>query len=207
MTGPHTPCSALFDLARELRPKPITPVPYGFIANIHTAFMQKVFDISQWKRKSHIKHNYELDDLRTGFEIAEGYRIGHGLEASFHSNVGDGGLFLQRPFRCLLCSIISKGPIQDASMPLGMALIKVVQWGQRHYRNDQSTPACNGSANPRFLRPGYAGFPIYKPLVWFLAMQPLFFIFAQRPTRRTPKAKNFTRSWSNGRDVTVAYIC
>ena len=54
---------------------------------------------------------------------------------------------------------------------------------------------------------GYAGFPIYKPLVWFLAMQPLFFIFALRPTWRTPKAKNFMRSWSNGRDVTVAYIC
>ena len=73
MTGPHTPCSSLFDLARELRPKPITPVPYGFIANIHTAFMQKVFYISQCEWKSHIKHHCELDDLRTGFEIAKGY--------------------------------------------------------------------------------------------------------------------------------------
>ena len=77
MTGPHTPCSALFDLASELRPKPIPPVPYGFIANIHTAFMQKVLDISQLKRKSHIQHHCKLDDLRASFEIAGGYWIWH----------------------------------------------------------------------------------------------------------------------------------
>jgi len=34
-----------------------------------------------------------LDDLGAGFEIAERYWIRHGLEASFHSNVRQGGLF------------------------------------------------------------------------------------------------------------------
>ena len=47
MTGLHSPCPALFDLTCELRAKPMPPVPYGFIAYIHTAFMQEVFDISK----------------------------------------------------------------------------------------------------------------------------------------------------------------
>jgi hypothetical protein len=34
-------------MACELRAKPMPPVPYGFIAHIDTAFMQKVFYISQ----------------------------------------------------------------------------------------------------------------------------------------------------------------
>jgi hypothetical protein len=34
-----------------------------------------------------------LDDLWTGFEIAEGYKIGHGIEVNFQDAVGQGGLF------------------------------------------------------------------------------------------------------------------
>jgi len=40
-----------------------------------------------------MKHNCKLDDLRTGFEVAEGYSIWHVLEANFHSIVGQGRLF------------------------------------------------------------------------------------------------------------------
>jgi hypothetical protein len=54
------------------------PVPNRFIAHIYTAFMQKVFYISQRKWKPYIQHNCKLDDLRAGFEIAERYSIGHG---------------------------------------------------------------------------------------------------------------------------------
>ena len=53
------------------------PVPNRFIAHIGTALMQKVFYISQQKWKPHIQHNCKLDDLRAGFEIAEGYWFGN----------------------------------------------------------------------------------------------------------------------------------
>jgi len=37
--------------------------------------------------------NCKADDLGTGFEIAEGYWIWHGLEANFQIAIGQGGLF------------------------------------------------------------------------------------------------------------------
>jgi len=46
---------------------------------------------SVWK--PYIMHNCVLDDLGTGFEIAEGYRIGHGLDANTPHSAGQGGLF------------------------------------------------------------------------------------------------------------------
>ena len=42
--------------------------------------------------KSHTQHNCKLDDLRTGFEIAKGYWIGHGLDANTQHAVGQGVL-------------------------------------------------------------------------------------------------------------------
>ena len=47
MTGLHTPCTELFDLACKLRAKPMPPVTNGFIAYVHASFMQEVFHISQ----------------------------------------------------------------------------------------------------------------------------------------------------------------
>ncbi len=69
------------------------PVPNGFIAYIYASFMQKVFYISERERKSYIQHDCKLDDLRAGFEIAKGYRIGHVTEVNFQDAVGQGGLF------------------------------------------------------------------------------------------------------------------
>ena len=43
--------------------------------------------------KSHIQHHRKLDDLRTGFEVAEEYRIGHASEVNFQSPIGKGSLF------------------------------------------------------------------------------------------------------------------
>ena len=43
--------------------------------------------------KPYMKDNCELDDLRTGFKIAEGYRIRHCLDANTQHAVGQGGLF------------------------------------------------------------------------------------------------------------------
>ena len=42
---------------------------------------------------SHTQHDCKLDNLRAGFEIAEGYKIGHGPDANIHHAVGQGGLF------------------------------------------------------------------------------------------------------------------
>ena len=69
------------------------PVPNGFIAYIHASFMQQVFYISKRERKSYIQHDCKLDDLWTGFEVAERYRIGHVTEVNFQDAVGQGGLF------------------------------------------------------------------------------------------------------------------
>ena len=68
----HAPCPTLLDLACELRAKPMPPVTNRFIAYVHASLMQKIFYISQREWKPHIQHNGKLDDLRTGFEIAEG---------------------------------------------------------------------------------------------------------------------------------------
>ena len=47
-------------------------IPYESMAFVNVSFMQEVFNISQRKWKSYIQHNCKLDDLRAGFEIAEG---------------------------------------------------------------------------------------------------------------------------------------
>ena len=45
---------------------------------------------SVWK--PYMKHNCKLDVLGTGFEIAKGYWIGHGLEATFPIDIRQGDL-------------------------------------------------------------------------------------------------------------------
>ena len=37
------------------------------------------------------KNNCELDDLRAGFEIAEGHRLGHFAEVNFQDAIGEVG--------------------------------------------------------------------------------------------------------------------
>ena len=49
-------------------------------------------ELSNFER-AHLQHNCKLDDLRTGFEIAKGYRIGHVTEVNFQDVVRQGGLF------------------------------------------------------------------------------------------------------------------
>ena len=95
MMGLHSPCPALLDLACELRTETMPPVPNRFIAHIDTAFMQKVFYISQWEWEPHIQHNCKLDNLRAGFEIAERYWFVHSWVANVQHAVGQGGLFWQ----------------------------------------------------------------------------------------------------------------
>ena len=69
------------------------PAPNGFIAYVHASFMQQVFYISKRERKSHIQHNCKLDDLRTGFEIAEGNMFRHSWIANYQASPQQGSLF------------------------------------------------------------------------------------------------------------------
>ena len=72
MSGMHSPCPALLDVACKLKAKPMPPILDGFLAHVYASLMQEIFNIPQRERKPHIQHNSKLDDLRAGFEIAEG---------------------------------------------------------------------------------------------------------------------------------------
>ena len=60
---------ALLDVAYKLKARPMLD---GFLAHVYASLMQEIFNIPQRERKPHIQHNSKLDDLRAGFEIAEG---------------------------------------------------------------------------------------------------------------------------------------
>jgi hypothetical protein len=47
ITRLQAPCSSLFDLACELRAKPVPPVADRFIAYIHAKLMKQVFYVPQ----------------------------------------------------------------------------------------------------------------------------------------------------------------
>ena len=47
------------------------------MTNLHTAFVQYVFDIPQRQREPDIEHHGQSDDLWTGFEVLEGRAFGH----------------------------------------------------------------------------------------------------------------------------------
>jgi hypothetical protein len=67
----QAPGPSLFNFACELRAKPVPPVPDRFIAHIYTTLMKQVLHISQREWESDIQHDSKLDNLWTGFEVAE----------------------------------------------------------------------------------------------------------------------------------------
>ena len=71
VTGLHTPCPALFDLACEVIAKPVPQVANRFIAYIYSRFMKQVFYIPKSDWKSHIHHDCKIDNFKTGFEVVE----------------------------------------------------------------------------------------------------------------------------------------
>ena len=93
----HTPCPTFFEVTCQPRAKPVPPVENKFTAYVHASFMQKVFHVSQWERKPHIKHNCKLDNLRTGFEVAEWNSISHSWGAYSRIDFRQSGLFWLSP--------------------------------------------------------------------------------------------------------------
>jgi len=49
------------DIAGEQRAKPVPPKPKRLMADLNTAFMQQIFDISKRKRISNLHHNRQPD--------------------------------------------------------------------------------------------------------------------------------------------------
>jgi hypothetical protein len=69
------------------------------MAYVHATFMKKVFHIPQREWKPYIKHNCNLNDLMTGFEIPKGYRIIHSCAAKSRINVKQ--VYLTEPKKSL----------------------------------------------------------------------------------------------------------
>lgn len=77
LTRPHTFDPPFPDLGCEHWPEPVPPEPYGFVADIDAALVQKILDISERLREPDIEHHGKADDLRAGLEVAEGGAFGH----------------------------------------------------------------------------------------------------------------------------------
>ena len=52
------------DFSRKHRDKSVPPKPDRLMADLDTAFVQQIFDITKRKRKSNIQHNRQADDFR-----------------------------------------------------------------------------------------------------------------------------------------------
>ena len=75
--GPHAIDPLPPDFRGEQRSEPIPPEPDGFVAYIDAALMQEVLDIPQRQRKTDVQHDGRANDLRRGFEVAEGRTFCH----------------------------------------------------------------------------------------------------------------------------------
>ena len=56
-------------LSGKHRAKSVSPKPNRLMANVDTAFIQKIFHIPQRERKPHIYHNGQADDLGVRLEV------------------------------------------------------------------------------------------------------------------------------------------
>jgi CRISPR/Cas system-associated endonuclease Cas1 len=61
----------LSDLGREHRAKPVPPEPYGLVADVDSALGQKILDVAQRQRVSHVHHHDQTDDLWRAIAISE----------------------------------------------------------------------------------------------------------------------------------------
>jgi hypothetical protein len=66
------------DFSREFRPKTVHPKPNSFTANIDSALMQNVFDLTKTERIPNVVHHCQADDLGRRFEVFEWVCCGHG---------------------------------------------------------------------------------------------------------------------------------
>ena len=64
-----------------------------------------------------MQHDCELDNLWTGFEVAEGYRIGQVTGVNFQDTVRQGSLFRQDPAHpCAKAFLPIAGPTRQSSV-------------------------------------------------------------------------------------------
>ena len=55
------------DLAGEHRAEPVPPKPHRLAADVDTAFVQQIPDVSKRQRKPDVLRHRKADDLRRGF--------------------------------------------------------------------------------------------------------------------------------------------
>jgi hypothetical protein len=56
----------------------VPPKPDGLVADVDPALGQKILDVAQRQRVSHVRHHDQTDDLWRAVEISE--RVAHGLK-------------------------------------------------------------------------------------------------------------------------------
>ena len=59
----------LADLCGKQRAKSVPPTPNRFVADVDAAFVQKILNIPQRERKTHIHHHNQADDLWARFKV------------------------------------------------------------------------------------------------------------------------------------------
>jgi hypothetical protein len=60
----HVRDSLLPDLCREYRAKPVPPEPNSLVADLNPALCQKIFDVAQRQRVSHVHYHDQANDIR-----------------------------------------------------------------------------------------------------------------------------------------------
>lgn len=66
---------ALLGPGGEHRLEPVPPKSNSFVADLVTAYVEQIHDVSQRKRKPHIAHHRQANDLGARLEILEGERL------------------------------------------------------------------------------------------------------------------------------------
>ena len=58
-------------LSSKHRTKSVPPKPNCFVADLNASFVQKIFHVTEWERKTNVQHHSQADDLRTRFKVPE----------------------------------------------------------------------------------------------------------------------------------------
>ena len=58
-------------LSSKHRTKSIPPKPNCFVADLNASFVQKIFHVTEWERKTNVQHHSQADDLRARFKVPE----------------------------------------------------------------------------------------------------------------------------------------
>jgi hypothetical protein len=64
-------------LGSEHRAKSVPPILHSLMVNLDAALVQEIRYVAQRERETDVEHHRQVDDLRAGFEVAEGGAFGN----------------------------------------------------------------------------------------------------------------------------------